>query len=152
MRFSVSDTAEYGDYTRGPRVIDELAREEMRQILSEIQDGSFAREWILENLAGRPSFNTMKRRDAAHPIEVVGKQLRAMMPWMKPSEKAVTKMQVPVEQLARERGIPGHFIRRLFREGKIPGTKIGARIFIPQDIEINYKKRKKRQNRQKKTR
>jgi ketol-acid reductoisomerase len=83
MRYSVSDTAEYGDYTRGPRIIDDLVREEMRQILAEIQDGSFATEWILENQAGRPSFNAMKRMDAEHPIEVVGKRLRNMMPWLK---------------------------------------------------------------------
>jgi ketol-acid reductoisomerase len=83
MRYSVSDTAEYGDYTRGPRVIDDLVREEMQQILAEIQDGSFATEWILENHAGRPSFNAMKRMEAEHPIEVVGKKLRSMMPWLK---------------------------------------------------------------------
>jgi len=83
MRNSVSDTAEYGDYSRGPRVINEDTREEMEYILEEIQDGSFAREWILENQAGRPTFNAAKRRDANHPIEVVGKQLRAMMPWLK---------------------------------------------------------------------
>ena len=83
MRYSVSDTAEYGDYTRGPRVIDDLVREEMEQILAEIQDGSFATEWILENQAGRPSFNAMKRMEAEHPIEVVGKKLRDMMPWLK---------------------------------------------------------------------
>jgi ketol-acid reductoisomerase len=83
MRYSVSDTAEYGDYTRGPRVIDDLVREEMRQILAEIQDGSFATEWILENQAGRPSFNAMKKMEAEHPIEVVGKKLRNMMPWLK---------------------------------------------------------------------
>ncbi len=83
MRFSVSDTAEYGDYTRGPRVIDELVREEMREILREVQDGTFAKEWSLENQAGRPSFNTMKRREANHQIEIVGKRLRAMMPWLK---------------------------------------------------------------------
>jgi len=83
MRYSVSDTAEYGDYTRGPRVIDDLVREEMKQILAEIQDGSFATEWILENQAGRPSFNAMKRIEAEHPIEVVGKKLRSMMPWLK---------------------------------------------------------------------
>lgn len=83
MRYSVSDTAEYGDYTRGPRVINELVKEEMRQILAEIQNGSFATEWILENHAGRPSFNAMKRREAEHPIEVVGRKLRAMMPWLK---------------------------------------------------------------------
>jgi ketol-acid reductoisomerase len=82
MRYSVSDTAEYGDYTRGPRVIDDLVREEMWQILSEIQDGTFAREWILENQAGRPSFNAYRRREAEHEIEAVGKKLRAMMPWL----------------------------------------------------------------------
>jgi len=82
MRYSVSDTAEYGDYTRGPRVINDMVREEMRQILKEVQDGSFAREWILENQAGRPSFNTLKRKEASHPIEIVGKQLREMMPWL----------------------------------------------------------------------
>ena len=83
MRYSVSDTAEYGDYTRGPRVIDDLVKEEMQQILAEIQDGSFATEWVLENQAGRPSFNAMKRIEAEHPIEVVGKKLRSMMPWLK---------------------------------------------------------------------
>lgn len=83
MRYSVSDTAEYGDYTRGPRIIDDLAKEEMRQILVEIQDGSFAKEWILENQAGRPSFNAMRRKEAEHPIETVGKKLRDMMPWLR---------------------------------------------------------------------
>jgi len=83
MRYSVSETAEYGDYTRGPRVIDGLVREEMEQILLEIQDGTFAREWILENMAGRPRYNALKRRDEEHTIETVGKQLREMMPWLK---------------------------------------------------------------------
>ena len=83
MRKSVSDTAEYGDYTRGPRVIDELVREEMAQILSEIQDGSFAKEWILENQAGRPVYKALKRMDEEHLIEMVGRELRAMMPWLK---------------------------------------------------------------------
>jgi ketol-acid reductoisomerase len=83
MRYSVSDTAEYGDYTRGPRVIDELVKDEMKQILAEIQDGSFATEWISENQASRPSFNAMKRKEAEHPIEIVGKKLRSMMPWLK---------------------------------------------------------------------
>ncbi|MCX5998896.1 MAG: ketol-acid reductoisomerase [Chloroflexi bacterium] len=82
MRNSVSDTAEYGDYTRGPRVIDDMVRDEMEQILAEIQDGSFALEWILENQAGRPRFNTMKRLEAEHPIEKVGRELRSMMPWL----------------------------------------------------------------------
>jgi len=83
MRYSVSDTAEYGDYTRGPRVIDDYVREEMEQILSEIQDGTFAREWILENQAGHPVFNAARRNEAEHEIEEVGKRLRAMMPWLK---------------------------------------------------------------------
>ncbi|NPV08890.1 MAG: ketol-acid reductoisomerase [Anaerolineae bacterium] len=83
MRYSVSDTAEYGDYVAGPRVITEETREEMRAMLAEIRDGTFAREWILENMAGRPSFNAMRRREREHPIERVGAELRAMMPWLK---------------------------------------------------------------------
>jgi len=83
MRNSVSYTAEYGDLTRGPRVIDDMVRDEMRQILDEIQDGSFAKEWILENQAGRPVYNALKRRDEEHPIELVGKELRKMMLWLK---------------------------------------------------------------------
>jgi ketol-acid reductoisomerase len=87
MRYSVSDTAEYGDYSRGPRVINELVKEEMQQILAEVQDGSFAREWILENQAGRPVYNALKRMEAEHEIEIVGEKLRAMMPWLKPGPK-----------------------------------------------------------------
>jgi ketol-acid reductoisomerase len=83
MRYSVSDTAEYGDYTRGPRVIDELTKDRMRQILAEIQTGSFAREWILENQAGRPVYNALRKMDAEHQIEIVGKKLRSMMPWLR---------------------------------------------------------------------
>ena len=83
MRYSVSDTAEYGDYTRGPRVINDSVREEMEDILVEIQDGTFAKEWILENQAGRPVHNALKRMDQDHLIEEVGDQLRAMMPWLK---------------------------------------------------------------------
>ena len=83
MRYSISDTAEYGDYTRGPRVIDELVREEMWNVLGEIQNGTFAREWILENQAGGPSFNAYRRMESEHEIEEVGKELRAMMPWLR---------------------------------------------------------------------
>ena len=83
MRHSVSDTAEYGDYTRGPRVIDDMVREEMAQILAEIQDGTFAKEWILENQAGRPTYNALKKMDEEHPLELVGRELREMMPWLK---------------------------------------------------------------------
>lgn len=83
MRYSVSETAEHGDYTGGPRIITEATRAEMRQMLREVQDGSYARSWILENMAGRPFFNTMRQREQEHPIEKVGKKLRAMMPWLK---------------------------------------------------------------------
>ena len=83
MRYSVSDTAEYGDYSRGPRVVDDNTRDTMEEILGEIQDGTFAREWILENQAGRPRYNALRRQEAQHPIEQVGKELRAMMPWLK---------------------------------------------------------------------
>jgi len=83
MRYSVSDTAEYGDYSRGPRVIDDEVRDEMAQILAEIQDGSFAKEWILENQAGRPVYNALKRMEQEHLIEEVGAELREMMPWLK---------------------------------------------------------------------
>ena len=83
MRYSVSHTAEYGDYTRGPRVIDDMVKDEMAQILTEIQDGTFAREWILENQAGRPVYNALKRQEEEHLIETVGKELRNMMPWLK---------------------------------------------------------------------
>ena len=83
MRFSVSDTAEYGDYSRGPRIIDQHVKDNMRKVLDEIQDGTFAREWIAENDEGRPRFNRMREENAGHPVEKVGKELRAMMPWLK---------------------------------------------------------------------
>jgi ketol-acid reductoisomerase len=84
MRYSVSDTAEYGDYTRGPRVVSDQTKAEMKKILSEIQSGQFAREWVLENLANRAEFLAMRRRDAEHSIEEVGTRLRKMMSWIKP--------------------------------------------------------------------
>jgi ketol-acid reductoisomerase len=82
MRYSVSDTAEYGDYTRGPRVINEAVRAEMQKILREVQDGTFAKEWILENQAGRPNFLALRKKDAEHPIEIIGRELRSMMSWI----------------------------------------------------------------------
>jgi ketol-acid reductoisomerase len=82
MRYSVSNTAEYGDYSRGPRVIDEHVRAEMKKILADIQSGRFAREWVLENAAGQPSFKALRRRAAEHDIEKIGEKLRAMMPWI----------------------------------------------------------------------
>ncbi|AEH22765.1 Ketol-acid reductoisomerase [Thermodesulfobacterium geofontis OPF15] len=87
MRYSISDTAEYGDLTRGPRIINEQVRAEMKKILKEIQSGEFAREWILENQAGRPVLNALRKKEREHLIEEVGKRLRAMMPWIKKPEE-----------------------------------------------------------------
>ncbi|AKG20300.1 ketol-acid reductoisomerase [Calothrix sp. 336/3] len=83
MRDSISNTAEYGDYTRGPRVVTEQTKAEMKKILSEIQSGQFAREFVLENQSGKPGFTAMRRQEAEHPIEEVGKDLRAMFSWLK---------------------------------------------------------------------
>jgi len=82
MRYSISDTAEYGDMTRGPRIITDDTRAEMSKILSEIQSGQFAKEWIAENQAGRPVFDELRAKSAEHPIEEVGRELRSMMPWI----------------------------------------------------------------------
>lgn len=86
MRDSISDTAEYGDLTRGPRIVDEYTRETMDEILGEIQSGEFAKEWILENQAGRPVFNAVRNADADHQIEQVGRELRSMMKWIDKEE------------------------------------------------------------------
>ncbi len=82
MRYSISNTAEYGDYTRGPRIITEETRAEMKKILHEIQTGQFAREWILENRAGQPGFKATRRREREHAVEEVGKRLRGLMTWI----------------------------------------------------------------------
>ena len=82
MRYSISNTAEYGDYTSGPRVIDARVKAEMRRVLDDIQSGRFARDWVLENAAGQASFKAQRRRSAEHDIEKVGEKLRAMMPWI----------------------------------------------------------------------
>ena len=87
MRYSVSDTAEFGDYVSGPRVIDTHVREQMRQVLREIQDGSFAERWLDENSNGRERFMSMRQQDAEHQIEQVGRELRSMMTWLEPAEK-----------------------------------------------------------------
>jgi ketol-acid reductoisomerase len=87
MRHSISDTAEYGDYTRGPRVVNAESKEEMRKILREIQSGQFAKEFIIENQVGRPMLDKYRQAEAAHPIEVVGKQLRDMMSWIREAKK-----------------------------------------------------------------
>lgn len=86
MRYSVSNTAEYGDYTRGPRIINEQTREEMKKILREIQTGQFAREWILENKAGAPAFKAQRRLNRQQPLEEVGRQLRRLMSWIDAKE------------------------------------------------------------------
>jgi ketol-acid reductoisomerase len=87
MRYSVSDTAEYGDYVSGPKIINEQSRDAMRQILADIQNGAFAEEWIDENYKGRPNFNAMRQKDINHPIEEVGRRLRRMMPFVNPKEE-----------------------------------------------------------------
>ncbi|MDQ7246127.1 ketol-acid reductoisomerase [Dongia sedimenti] len=82
MRYSISNTAEYGDYTRGPRIVTEETKKEMKRVLDDIQSGRFARDWVLECQAGQPSFKAMRRRSAEHSIEQVGEKLRGMMPWI----------------------------------------------------------------------
>jgi ketol-acid reductoisomerase len=82
MRYSISNTAEYGDYKTGPRIVTDETRAEMKRILADIQEGRFARDWVLENRAGQVSFKAMRRRQAEHEVEQVGERLRAMMPWI----------------------------------------------------------------------
>ena len=86
MRYSVSNTAEYGDYTRGPRIITPETKAEMKKILGEIRSGQFAREWILENKANAPMFKATRRAERNQPIEEVGRRLRRLMPWIKSKE------------------------------------------------------------------
>jgi ketol-acid reductoisomerase len=86
MRYSVSNTAEYGDYTRGNRIVTDETRAEMRKILNEIQTGQFARDWMLENKANAPAFKATRRRERLHPIEEVGRKLRRLMPWINSKE------------------------------------------------------------------
>lgn len=94
MRYSISDTAQFGDMTRGPRIVDDGTKVRMREILKEIQGGDFAKEWILENRAGRPVFRALENRDKNHQIEQVGRQLRAMMSWVKSNvNQPVTEVQ-----------------------------------------------------------
>jgi ketol-acid reductoisomerase len=82
MRYSISNTAQYGDLTRGPRIVTEETKKEMKKILSEIQSGQFAKEWMLENMVNKPTFNALTKKGQAHPIEEVGGRLRKMMPWL----------------------------------------------------------------------
>ena len=87
MRYSVSDTAEYGDLTRGKRIITQETRQEMKRILEEVRNGNFAKEWIIENRVGRPVFTALRKKEAEHPIETVGKKLRSMMGWLKEKKR-----------------------------------------------------------------
>jgi len=99
MRYSISDTAQFGDMTRGPRVVNEDTKKEMKKILDEIQTGTFAKEWILENRAGRPTFNALTKRDDNHLLEQVGKELRSMMSWVNQRQNA--PVAAPVAQKAQ---------------------------------------------------
>ena len=98
MRDSISNTAEYGDYTRGPRIIDKHVKEAMKKILSEIQSGQFAKEWILENQAGQPNFKALRRTEASHPVEAVGKELRSKMSFLTSAIKKETQNKVSLER------------------------------------------------------
>ncbi|MDP9019847.1 MAG: ketol-acid reductoisomerase, partial [Actinomycetota bacterium] len=89
MRYSISDTAEYGDLTRGPRIVDERIKAEMRRVLDEIRDGSFAEEWIAESRGGRQRFNQLREQGASHQIERVGERLRDMMPFVSAGRQRV---------------------------------------------------------------
>jgi ketol-acid reductoisomerase len=91
MRYSISDTAEYGDYTRGPRIITDETRRVMQQILDEIRSGAFAREWLAENRAGRPNFERMRKADRDHLLETTGRALRVMMPWSEEGKSAAPR-------------------------------------------------------------
>jgi ketol-acid reductoisomerase len=100
MRYSISDTAQFGDMTRGPRIVDEDTKKEMKKILDEIQSGQFAREWILENRANRPVFNALANRDKDHLIEQVGSELRGMMSWINRAQTVNAEMEEkPVQKV-----------------------------------------------------
>ncbi len=97
MRYSISDTAEFGDYVSGQRIVDQHVRDEMGKVLREIQNGTFATRWILENQAGRPSFYAMRREGAEQQIEQVGRDLRAMMPWLNPTQTRAETSETKAE-------------------------------------------------------
>jgi ketol-acid reductoisomerase len=100
MRYSISDTAEYGDYTRGPRIITDATRAEMRKILGEVQSGQFAKEWLAEHRSGGHNFARMRQADLNHQVEVVGAQLRAMMPWTEEGKAAHAAARAKTPQVA----------------------------------------------------
>jgi len=100
MRYSISDTAEYGDYTRGPRIVTEQTKAEMRKILEEIRSGQFAREWLEENRRGRPNFERMRAEDTDHLLERTGRELRAMMPWSEEGKAAARQAKADAKRPA----------------------------------------------------
>ena len=100
MRYSISDTAEYGDYTRGPRIVTEQTKAEMRKILAEIRSGQFAREWLEENRRGRPNFERMRAEDTDHLLERTGRELRAMMPWSEEGKAAARQAKADAKRPA----------------------------------------------------
>jgi ketol-acid reductoisomerase len=100
MRYSISDTAEYGDYTRGPRIVTEQTKAEMRKILGEIRSGQFAREWLEENRKGRPEFERMRAEDKDHLLERTGRELRAMMPWSEEGKAAARQAKADAKRPA----------------------------------------------------
>jgi ketol-acid reductoisomerase len=100
MRYSISDTAEYGDYTRGPRIVTDETKAEMRKILEEIRSGQFAREWLEENRKGGPNFERMRARDKDHPLERTGRELRAMMPWSEEGKAAARQAKADAKRPA----------------------------------------------------
>ncbi len=103
MRYSISDTAEYGDLRSGPRIINDESRKEMKRVLDEIQNGQFARDWILENQTGRPMFNALRNRDKQHLIEQVGSQLRSQMSWIKQKRMVDEQVEVSPQQQIQNR-------------------------------------------------
>lgn len=104
MRYSISDTAQYGDMTRGPRIVGDDTKQEMKKILDEIQTGQFAKEWILENRANRPSFNALANRDKEHLIEQVGAELRAMMSWINRNQTVAAELEEKQTQTVTVQG------------------------------------------------
>jgi ketol-acid reductoisomerase len=134
MRYSISNTAEYGDYTRGPRIITDETKAEMKRILADIQSGRFARDWVAECQAGQPSFKAMRRMGAEHPIEEIGAKLRGMMPWIaknKLVDKAQkTELSLPFQ--SRQDALQGFDGSRLLQLLQVQ-EESQAVLFLPDD-------------------
>jgi ketol-acid reductoisomerase len=135
MRYSISDTAEYGDYTRGPKIIDDHVRQNMKQVLQNIRSGAFAREWILENQAGRPSFLALRRQNAEHMIEKVGADLRGMMPWLKPS-KQQPAAPAPVQPMQAQQQPPDEPAQPIQQAPATPAPVAPAPSSMPPTLPI----------------